>query len=1002
MVQRQGLRALVTFLSISSMVCILLSVFIPGINWFGKRKLVIFEDVEGNYIEITSIFTFGFLRTTQSIITEMDQEIFRQDGYHHWCDGITQDMPSETQRRLCELQAKVLISTLVYLALAFILSVTAVFARPRQKTNFRHLLYALACISLGQVVAGSMMGWSWIMIKNTLEEYFSTAYVEVNNLRMTLTWGWYLALFSCLAAAVVCPVSLYMACTVFGGYAEKAVEKGRKGIDKDLHPQPHRGTRVIPPTGEVQMRDLSPFTRHSCRVGSGGEGKEGEQACNKARGRRNLTMYKRHASPAGLIGTSLCPVAAEDADPQKQQINCESDTARMEAWQTAHSSYLDNARRSRGGNGRGGGKEGGKGGQRESDTGEEGWMPRGTDCRAVEEERKARRMKYEEDLAILWEERLKGARDKEEGRRKDIGKEKEEGWWVDLNAPVSVEERDGPPFARATSPPPPMEEDKRQEDDVQQCQEPQPPRHQQQQELEGGGAVFSPLAGTAQSTIERKKGETGNEHEENLQHLETDISAGAIRTTDFAAAAAVPVPSFRPMSPSSSSSSSSSSPSLFPSSPSSPYAQSSLSKPFMRMVDKVGKGKAEEKEEDAAIAEEEEGEEEGREEGGAFLTGPSFETGVRTTTTKTTKAKPELSRGDDCISSSTGTSTSTSSTPGVSSTPAAPAPMPTPAFGAPAPTPTPSDDGGRWRMQLTGDSSMLIEEVGGGEAEAWPALPPPLPPPSLPSSLSFSPPRPIPKFIAPLFSSNNNNNNSYNCSSSSSSNITLQSNLPRFLEDGPLPLRRSLSPSFPPSLPPTCLSQHARAEGDGKMEAKKGRKAKGEEEEDGGWKELLAIEALIQEMTEGIVVDGALPPSRPPPRLPSRPSPFSASSLKLSSHSQKIGGDSSSSSSSRDETGKRIIPIIERQQQQQQRQPQSRNPLSSYLPPPSSSSFSSSSPASPTSSFSSSSSSSSLSWADRRLRQQRLDDRLQALNVSIAGIMHDLRRKGRRAGGREW
>jgi len=50
------------------------------------------------------------------------------------CDGITQDMPSETQRRLCELQAKVLISTLVYLALAFILSVTAVFARPRQET----------------------------------------------------------------------------------------------------------------------------------------------------------------------------------------------------------------------------------------------------------------------------------------------------------------------------------------------------------------------------------------------------------------------------------------------------------------------------------------------------------------------------------------------------------------------------------------------------------------------------------------------------------------------------------------------------------------------------------------------------------------------------------------------------------------------------------------------------------------------------------------------------
>ena len=42
-------------------------------------------------------------------------------------------MPAETQHRLCELQGKVFISTLVYLGLAFILLVTAVFAHPRQK-----------------------------------------------------------------------------------------------------------------------------------------------------------------------------------------------------------------------------------------------------------------------------------------------------------------------------------------------------------------------------------------------------------------------------------------------------------------------------------------------------------------------------------------------------------------------------------------------------------------------------------------------------------------------------------------------------------------------------------------------------------------------------------------------------------------------------------------------------------------------------------------------------
>jgi len=42
-------------------------------------------------------------------------------------------MPAETQHRFCELQRMVYISTLVYLVLAFILLVTAIFVRPQRK-----------------------------------------------------------------------------------------------------------------------------------------------------------------------------------------------------------------------------------------------------------------------------------------------------------------------------------------------------------------------------------------------------------------------------------------------------------------------------------------------------------------------------------------------------------------------------------------------------------------------------------------------------------------------------------------------------------------------------------------------------------------------------------------------------------------------------------------------------------------------------------------------------
>jgi len=44
-----------------------------------------------------------------------------------------------------------------------------------------------------------------------------------------------------------------------------------------LRRQPHRGTKVIPPRGEVQMNALSPFTRYAVQAEDGEEGEmEGE------------------------------------------------------------------------------------------------------------------------------------------------------------------------------------------------------------------------------------------------------------------------------------------------------------------------------------------------------------------------------------------------------------------------------------------------------------------------------------------------------------------------------------------------------------------------------------------------------------------------------------------------------------------------------------------------------------------------------------------------------
>jgi hypothetical protein len=54
----------------------------PGIEWFGQKKLVIFEDAEEYSIEITSVFSLGYRWTKQIIITELDQVIFQQHAYH--------------------------------------------------------------------------------------------------------------------------------------------------------------------------------------------------------------------------------------------------------------------------------------------------------------------------------------------------------------------------------------------------------------------------------------------------------------------------------------------------------------------------------------------------------------------------------------------------------------------------------------------------------------------------------------------------------------------------------------------------------------------------------------------------------------------------------------------------------------------------------------------------------------------------------------------------------
>lgn len=67
---------------------------------------------------------------------------------------------------------------------------------------------------------------------------------------------------------------------------------------KDLHPQPHRGTRVIPPTGEVQMRDLSPFTRHSAQWEEGEEVEmEGETYGQSMGGERRPLNTSPSSSP---------------------------------------------------------------------------------------------------------------------------------------------------------------------------------------------------------------------------------------------------------------------------------------------------------------------------------------------------------------------------------------------------------------------------------------------------------------------------------------------------------------------------------------------------------------------------------------------------------------------------------------------------------------------------------------------------------------------------------
>ena len=53
-----------------------------GIEWFGADKLVIFEDAAQSTIEVTSRFHFGYFWTRQSIITELDDVVYAEEGYH--------------------------------------------------------------------------------------------------------------------------------------------------------------------------------------------------------------------------------------------------------------------------------------------------------------------------------------------------------------------------------------------------------------------------------------------------------------------------------------------------------------------------------------------------------------------------------------------------------------------------------------------------------------------------------------------------------------------------------------------------------------------------------------------------------------------------------------------------------------------------------------------------------------------------------------------------------
>ncbi|TFJ87482.1 hypothetical protein NSK_000834 [Nannochloropsis salina CCMP1776] len=234
MPDRPELRSCGSVLSFASLASIASAVFIPKLAWIGQTKRVLFYDEEENTIEITSRFTFGFAWTRQSIITDVDQVVYRQDSYH--CAAC---MPPSSHNASHSSPPSLL------------------------SRNVCLVLGVVAVLSVAQVGTGLAMVGTWAALKNALERFFSEAYVEVNNLKLSIQLGGYLALASGLAAAAATFLTFCMLVEskrreIVGTPRTVARKKG----DVLLRHDREVGTYVAEPRGGVEMNAYPEFSSH--------------------------------------------------------------------------------------------------------------------------------------------------------------------------------------------------------------------------------------------------------------------------------------------------------------------------------------------------------------------------------------------------------------------------------------------------------------------------------------------------------------------------------------------------------------------------------------------------------------------------------------------------------------------------------------------------------------------------------------------------------------------